>query len=329
MDILEVVECDNREDEWNDFVARSNNGTIFHNLDFLSYHHKDKFNVHNLMFYRGSSTSGGKLLGVMPMALFDEDGEVAAKSPYGASFGGVVAENYRSFEDSEHIITCLIDYLRNAGAACLYLRTPPYIYYEVPESYIEYNLVLHGATMARREITSIIDLASFESDPFDIYISRGRTVIRKAQKSGIVIREANNNIEIFYQILLETLGAHDAVPTHTLDELIKLMETLPNSFKLDIAYIGDEPIAGVLTFICNKRVVLDFYNCQKPEYRSYSPVSLLLHNVLLWAKQKGFKYFDLGTSASTASKQPNYGLLRFKESLGATGIFRDTYKLSL
>ena len=37
--------------EWNNFVNQSNNGTIFHNQKFLSYHLNRKFIDHSLLFY--------------------------------------------------------------------------------------------------------------------------------------------------------------------------------------------------------------------------------------------------------------------------------------
>jgi len=327
MSALEVIEYDDsRKHEWNEFVEHSNNGTIFHNLDFLSYHPKGKFDERHLMFYKGSS-KGGKLLGVMPMALFHEEGKLVARSPYGASFGGIVVESFLPFEDSEHIVIGLINYLRDLGVAHVYVTPPPHIYHKIASDYIEFNLVRNGATIVKREITSVIDLTSFESDPFEIYAGRNRTAIRKAEKSHLVIKESWEAVMDFYGILMDTYSYHNKLPTHNLDELMRLRQKLPEFFKLDMAYVESQPIGGALYFICNPRVALLFYDCRKSEYSAHNPVNFLLHWGVLWAKQQGFKYLDLGTS--TEDMQPTYGLFKFKEGLGARGVFRNTYRLDL
>ena len=36
--------------DWDDFVERSNNETLFHLRSFLEYHPKNRFNDHSLIF---------------------------------------------------------------------------------------------------------------------------------------------------------------------------------------------------------------------------------------------------------------------------------------
>ena len=46
-------------DKWNKFVENSNNGTIFHRLDFLNYHgNKFKKNEHHLIILKGDTIFG-------------------------------------------------------------------------------------------------------------------------------------------------------------------------------------------------------------------------------------------------------------------------------
>ena len=41
-------------DEWEQIIQFSNNGTIFHKRKFLSYHPKDRFIDHSLVFYKNN-----------------------------------------------------------------------------------------------------------------------------------------------------------------------------------------------------------------------------------------------------------------------------------
>jgi hypothetical protein len=88
-------------DEWNTFVDGSNNGTVFHRLDFLNYHEPGKFNFKNLMFYKS-----GELVAVLPAGMVKE----AYKSPMGASFGGFVINKNLPLVDGEAIMKAFLDW---------------------------------------------------------------------------------------------------------------------------------------------------------------------------------------------------------------------------
>lgn len=312
---------ENKKDEWNEFVANSNNGTIFHNLDFLSYH-GDKFskNNHHLMFYY----EGQNLIGVMPLAIFEEEDKLVAKSPYGGSFGGIVVNDHFKFRYSEELIDSMVKFFRDNNFGEIYITPPPLIYSKMPNCYIEFNLLKSGFEIINREITSVIKQDCFDSDPFDIFEKRARTAVKKARKEGVHVSESSEDYNAFYKILKETKARHNAEPTHTLQELKKISDILPNSIKLDIAYVNEEPAAGILYFICNSQVVLTFYICHKTAYSKFYPVNLLIYHGIVWAKKNKFKYLDLGTT--TQDMIPNHDLLMFKESFGSVGYFRDTFK---
>ncbi|HWY35585.1 MAG TPA: hypothetical protein VNX68_13140, partial [Nitrosopumilaceae archaeon] len=55
---------------WNNFVNSSNNGTLFHRLDFLSYHGKKFESIENhLLFFKGD-----ELFAVLPAGVIDMGG---------------------------------------------------------------------------------------------------------------------------------------------------------------------------------------------------------------------------------------------------------------
>lgn len=327
MSNIEVVEyTENKKGEWNEFVANSNNGTVFHNLDFLSYH-GDKFskNEHHLMFYY----KGQNLIGVIPLAIFEKEDKLVAKSPYGGSFGGIVVKDHFKFRYSEELINSMVKFFRDNNFDEVYITLPPLIYSRVPNCYIEFNLLKNNFEIINREITSVIKLDCFDSDPCDIFEKRARTAVKKARKKGVSVVESSDDYNAFYKILKEAKARHNAKSTHTLSELMKLHDILPNSIKLDIAYVHDEPAAGILYFICNSQVILTFYICHKTAYGEFYPTNLLIYHGMRWAKKNKFKYLDLGTTARYSLDSDaivGYGVFMFKESFGSVGYFRDTFK---
>lgn len=321
------------KDDWNEFVATSNNGTIFHSLDFLSYHgDRFKLNERHLMFYR----KGRKLIGVMPLAFFEEGDSLVARSPYGGSFGGVVVIPHLKFRENKELVDSMMDFLRINGVDEIHIAPPPLFYGKVPDCYIEFSLMKNNFDIVKRVLTSVIKIDYFSSDPFEIFEKRARTAVKKARKEGVCVVESSDDYGSFYEILKEAKSRHQAQPTHTLQDLRKLHEILPGFIKLDMAYVDKEPVAGVLYFICNSDVVLAFYICHKTDYNRFYPANLLIHAGMSWAKMNNFKYLDLGaTDLVLRNKFGNIetvlsdNLFMFKESFGSVGYFRDTYALNL
>ncbi len=79
-------------------------------------------------------------------------------------------------------------------------------------------------------------------------------------------------------------------------------------------------MGGVLLFIINPRVVLNFYLAQNEEAKEYRIANYLILKSLLWAQREGFQYYDFGTSILDG--EINFGLLRFKEGFGARSYLR-------
>lgn len=76
------------ESKWDEFIANSFNGTIFHSLSFLEYHvNKFEKETNNIVWFKGEA-----VFALMPMCVFEINGKKVAKSPFGASFGGFLSK---------------------------------------------------------------------------------------------------------------------------------------------------------------------------------------------------------------------------------------------
>lgn len=93
------------------------------------------------------------------------------------------------------------------------------------------------------------------------------------------------------------------------------------------AFLGDKMVAGVVNFICTKDVVLAFYISHDEKYQETRALNLLFYSIFDWAITNNFKVFDFGIF--TVNEEPNFGLARFKENFGASGMFRDTFEIIL
>ena len=138
-----------QHDEWDTFVARSNNGTIFHTQRFLSYHPDGKFNFHSLMFY-----DNNKLVAVLPAEI--SDGGTTLNSPAGSSYGGLVLLPL-PYKIHEQIVDSLLDYAQKAGITKMYLTPPPFFYQQEQMQNIDYALALRGFDFDRHYISHIVE----------------------------------------------------------------------------------------------------------------------------------------------------------------------------
>jgi hypothetical protein len=314
MDILEFSEKDHKN--WEDFVAKANNGTIFHSLKFLGYHPPYRFRDHHLVI-----KDRGNIIALFP-AVVEKNTIVSHK---GASYGGFVLQENLGIHMIYLMVEHVVQHLKNQGFNKIVLTQPPLIYYHKPDQYIDFALMKNRFEYLKRDVTAVIPLDAAE--PLSTFHGDARRSTKKAIREGVRIK-ISGDFPRFYEILKQNLGMrHNVTPTHSLDELIKLKKMFPDKIILFGAYIKDKMIGGIVVFITNPRVILAFYISHDDAYQAYRPVNLLFYEVIRWGRNQGFKYLDLGTF--TLNMAPNWGLGRFKENFAARGFLRDTYQLTV
>lgn len=302
---------------WDEFVLRANNGTLFHLRKFLNYHPEGRFQDNSLLFREKN-----RLLAVFPAVLRRSGDRTVLVSHCGASYGGIVHHEELSIASAFNIVELLLEYAESHDISRVELTAPPIIYQSRPSNYLDFALYKNGFRYRKREISSIIPLDFSEDDILSMYKPESRTAVRRAEKLGIVVRESNDFMA-YYPILERNLSMrHQVKPTHTLAELILLGDLFPDEIRQFGAYLDDTLIAGVTCFVCNPRVVLAFYISHDQRYQQYRPVNYLFFKIMQWCIAASYRFLDFGIF--TVEEEPNWGLGKFKESLGARGIFRDT-----
>lgn len=323
-----VTLFDRRRDlaAWQKALQNAANATIFQEHAFLDYHPTNRFQNHHLIFWMGEEPRG-----VLTGAIQSIDGKKALVSYPGASYGGLIYPPGLSFNNADHLIQTLLRTVRSADFDILQITPPPSIYATFNDDVIAFQLLRHGFKYVKREITQAIPLIYPDGDIFRTLCNKTRTAVRKALKSELRVAEdiplSDENLATFYPLLLDNRARLGVTPTHTLDELKRLRDLIPDKLMLSLVYFGDTPVAGILNFICNARVLLIFYVCHDWDYQEYRPVPLLVYYTMQWAFRHGFRYLDFGTS--TLNMEPNRGLIKFKENFGSLGYFRDTLRIDL
>lgn len=319
MDIIPYSES--WKQKWDNFVLKSNNGTMFHLQKFFDYHPENKFQFNHLIFLENN-----EIVALLPGSL--KDG--VFESPVGASYGSIVIGDY-SFKKIMEIVSALKEYGKIAGIKEFVLTSAPMIYEEYQNQSLDFAMLWQGFSFDLHYISSAIKL-----DPSRDIISRFKPTIRRNLRKYLndpdLRVEINERYDEFYPILLENKARHNVKPTHSLEDLYKLKELLPNNLALFMVYYKDMPIAGSVMFLVNKSVSLCFYNMLRYEYEHLKPIQRVMYEVVKWSTEQGYQYVDIGVSQDTKADNPmtpSMSLIDFKEKFDAKTIMRNTFRIKL
>lgn len=308
------------KNNWDDFVWRASNGTLFHTRRFLSYHPPQKFEDASLEFFKED-----RLHALFPATIRQENRKKILSSHRGASYGGFVTPSPLSIRDAFRLVESLLEYARENGFHGIDLTPPPSVYLTRPNHYIDFALIKNGFSYQKREISSVVPLDFSTDEILSVFSPASRRAVRRAKKLGVKVVECNEYAR-FYDILKKNLKMrHQVTPTHTVEELLLLKDLFPERIKFFGAFAENTMVAGVVMFVCNKNVALAFYISHDEEFQHFRGVNLLFYEIIKWSINQRFRFLDFGIF--TVNMEPNWGLGRFKESFGAQGVFRDTLSI--
>ena len=253
---------------WDEYVASSNNGTLFHLRQFLAYHQDRKFEDHSLIFYKNN-----KIISLLTAAAIDN----CLYSHPGASFGGLVY-NQLSFKACTQIIELIIEYAHQNKMTEITIIPPPFIYYKQYNETMEYCLYNNGFKPSEYYISSFVDL---KTEPIDLIHSRKKQYIKKL-KNEIKVTQSED-LDSFYPILIDNKARHKAKATHSKEELKILMKQFPEQIKLLLSYKNNEVIGGSLVFVTSNHTCILFYNMINYQYQELQVASLQIYETLKWA----------------------------------------------
>lgn len=319
---LDIVKADSElSSKWDAFVAESANGTLFHSNKFLKYHgERFQNHLHHILFEKS-----GNVQAVMPMAVFEENGIKIARSPYGASYGGIVTRYIPSYSDSRILVQKLVEYLKHNSISQLTITPPITICEKDHTDTLLFAFLEQGFRISNSDVSSVVSLSDEDIEK-NVFTSRARNMARKAEKSGVTAR-FRADIDSFWSLMEKTFLKHATTSTHSRNEWEWLCTNLAEDIWCDVAYIGDIPVAGIGHMKINKLVDSSFYLCSDPEYQNTQALTFLVYKSLLESKKSGFRFFDFGTSTVNMLAREN--IFRFKECYGAVGLFRHTLRIEL
>jgi peptidoglycan pentaglycine glycine transferase (the first glycine) len=189
------------------------------------------------------------------------------------------------------------------------------------------NIKALGFVKAQKQVqpraTFILDLDRDLDTLLKSFEEKTRYNIRLSEKKGVVVAEdvSVRGIEIFNELYKETAKrdnflVHPPVYYHKLREIM-FPAGLGTNF---IAYFEGKPVGAVIILAFGKRIWY-MYGASASAYRNVMPNHLLHWEVIKWAKDRGYKEYDLwGIPANPQENHPLFGVYRFKKGFNGKPV---------
>ncbi len=303
------------EQVWDDFlIEKSINSTFLHSRKFYKHNELNDKDDCSFLLY-----DGNKLIALFPANLYEKNEIKILHSYLRSTYGGLVICDETTTLDLIDILTLLEDEAKLLGVDEIIIRPTFSIYNSGLVGSIDYALWKKGYGIKYREVEFAIEL-----DKHPMYASSCKRSTAAAYKKGIVVKESDD-IETYWGILSSNLKERYGVaPVHSISQIRQLQRLTGSQVKLFAAYLEGIMIGGILIFIANRYVVHAQYIASDSRYQEYRPLNATIDSISIWAKNAGYKYFNLGMATEPGGIIVNDGLMRFKEGFGARGVLRET-----
>lgn len=311
---------------WDSFIDGSVNGTLFHKRLFINYHPEGKFQDASFLFYEAN-----KLVAVFPAAIIQSaDGTKVLKSHPGTSYGGLVFDKPLQLAEMFSVLESLDAQAKELQVDRIEFRQGPKIFNKLLIDQFDFALVHLGYEKKEQELATFFPLEHFEIAPaLESFImqfpQKNRNEIRKGIKEGLVFRNVSGEQEIlaFYEMLSRSLESKfKKKPTHTFEELRRVLQLMPEHCFIAGVFNGDIPAAGFLVMKMNQQGWHIFYAPMNYELQHLRPLNFGVANLIFLALNKGMKVLNYGISTEQGGSYINWSLYKFKENFNGTGAIR-------
>jgi hypothetical protein len=299
--------------EWDNFLTNSKNSSFLFYRDYMEYH-QDRFTDYSLVV----TNEKNQFLAIFPANITSDNVVI---SHQGLTYGGLVVKEDEKLVDVILFIKEILKFLQNHHVDTLIYKEIPAIYNKIPSEEVLYALFILEANLIRRDACTAIRTSNRLS-----YQRRRSSAIKNAQRLNVRI-EGDNNFEAFWnQILVPNLTIrHGIKPVHTLNEIKLLHSRFPRNIKQYNAYLGDEIMAGATVFETSD-IARAQYTSGSIEGRKNGSLDLLFDKLInqFYADKA---YIDFGNSNDNNGLIVNFGLLDWKEGLGARSYAQNFYEI--
>ncbi len=300
-----------KKNQWDDFVAKSLNGTFLFFRNYMDYH-SHRFIDASLMIYENDSL-------ISIISANNDNGTFHSHA--GLSYGSFVVNEEMGATLMLKIFDEVISFLRKESFTKIINKPVPYFFHKSPCEYDLYAMFRNNFQLTRREISTIVPIKTAK-------IKNGRkSGFNYAVNHGVELKESDD-FDTFISIANERLKEkYNEKTVHTPEEMALLKSRFPENIKFYAAFKDSKMLGGTIMYLINNTLHAQ-YIYMNDEGRKLRTLDFMMVKIVkeLYAH---YHYLDFGKSTENDGLYLNGNLIKTKEEFGGTSICYDTYSLDL
>ena len=301
MDIKIVRARDEHITTWDDYVLNHPHSNVYQlynwkKVIYDTYGHEG--------YYIMALSNNGEIKGILPLVKINAYGLVKkfTSIPF-FDLGGVLAQNK---EIEKLLIKHAFELAKKEKINSISLRQQERLMSEELIKDADYPYLF----VKKDKVRLILELGTPAEELFSSFKSKLRSQIRKPMKEGLKVKMGGLElVNDFYSVFVKNMRFLGS-PVHSKSIIINSAKNFSESAKIFIVYKDNLPLAGSFV-IYFKNILYNPWASSLREYSRLSPNMLLYWEMLKYACEKKFTYFDFGRST------PGEGTYRFKKQWGA------------
>lgn len=185
------------------------------------------------------------------------------------------------------------------------------------------NLINYNGIIEENNLNIVCDLQKEEEDIWKNFKHKVRKNIKKALNNDVIVQidEEGDTLEQFVKIYYETMDRNNASSQYYFSK--SYFQHIINKLKgnyIIVNAIKDSEIISTELVLMSSETIYSFLGGTKSEYFDIRPNDILKYKTILWAKEKGLKYYVLG-----GGYKKEDGIYKYKLAFNPNGIH--TYKV--
>lgn len=246
-------------------------------------------------------------------------------SPCRATFGSIEICDSLLQEHLDYFIEAINDFAYTQQLQQISIKSYPACYAPEASASISASLLYRGYQVSQTELNYHI---SISADPFTdlLHLSEKRKLKKCVEKGFIFGEDANPDLPAIYHLIKLSRIRRNFPVSLSYSDFEQLFVRFAGLYKVFTVRDVDKIVAMTVTVRINSNILYNFYPADDPDYRSFSPMVLLMKGLYDYCQQEGIGILDLGIA--TDGGEPNFGLMRFKQFIGGKPSLKFTFAKS-
>ncbi|UII29306.1 hypothetical protein LVD15_13015 [Fulvivirga maritima] len=238
-----------------------------------------------------------------------------------ASFDGKQVNS----ENITLLMTSLKEWGLEHGIKYFVIKCAPCFYYN-DGMILNDAMLFSGAEMSVSELNQHIAVTN--SDYMSLLKKNEKKRLRKCHKNGFTFRKLDVTfLPEAYKIIKDNRDLKGFPMTMSYQGLLKMFKAFPDRYLLFGVFDDDKLIAVAVSILVSDQVLYNFYHGDDFNYRTHSPIVMILEGVYSFCQTENIQFLDLGISSVTG--KVNEGLYAFKQNCGAIETKRNLITLNV